>query len=67
LITAVLLLCELGDPLTTAGFGLRWRVLLTIAAAGRTTLGVRTATALVTVLSWINPPLAAPPDVAEPG
>jgi hypothetical protein len=67
LIAPVLLLREFGDAPTTAGLGLRWRTLLNDGTVGRTTFGVRTAKALLTVSFWINPPFAAPPSLSEAG
>jgi hypothetical protein len=67
LIVPVLLLCEFADPPTTAGLGLRWRTLLNDGAVGRTILRVRTAPAILTVSFRMNPLLAAPPDLSEPG
>jgi hypothetical protein len=67
LIAAVLLLSEFADPPTTAGLGLRWRTLLNDGAVDRTTFGVRTATAVLTVSFRMSPLFAAPPDLFEPG
>jgi hypothetical protein len=57
----------MGDALTTAGLGLRWRTLLNDGAVGRTTLEVRTGKALLTVSFGINPLFATPLDLSEPG
>ena len=40
---------------------------LSVAAAGRTVPAGRTGMALLAVSFWINPPLAAAPELPEPG
>jgi len=65
LIEPVLLAVEFPNPPMVAALGPRWRTLLDTAAAGRTTLGGRTGTVLLTALFEMSPPLATPAGLSK--